>query len=189
MLLHSIRTNRFLCWCQGLDSKYNNRLLIFNIFLSLVCFRIIGADLHPIDIYHLLARSIYHIIFSPVCRRAGISSLEVRHRCRRKKPLRWKSINTQIHTHTHTHTRTRYSSIFMLTHFIPLVSFDTLWKHAKTAAFLMFSWGVKEIVGMKWVKVRKSIWYACVKMLLNNSLFEVKNLSPSTALLVPTKTE
>ena len=47
-----------------------------------------GAALHPIDIYHLLARSIYHIVFSPVCRRAGISSLEVRHRCRRKKPLR-----------------------------------------------------------------------------------------------------
>ena len=53
----------------------------------------------------------------------------------------------------------------------------------------MFSGGVKEIVGMKWVKVRKSIWYACVKMLLNNSLFEVKILSPSTALLIPTKTE
>ena len=53
----------------------------------------------------------------------------------------------------------------------------------------MFSGGVKEIVGLKWVKVRKSIWYAYVKMLLNNSLFEVKNLSPSTALLIPTKTE
>ena len=27
--------------------------------------------------------------------------------CRRKKPSRWKNINTRTHTHTHTHTHTR----------------------------------------------------------------------------------
>ena len=27
-----------------------------------------------------------------------------RHHCRQKKPLRWKSINTHVHTRTHTHT-------------------------------------------------------------------------------------
>ena len=31
----------------------------------------------------------------------------------------------------------------MLTHFVPLISFDTLWKHQKTSGFLMFSRGIK----------------------------------------------
>ena len=30
-----------------------------------------------------------------------------------------------------------------LTHFMPLISFDTLWKHQKTSGFLMFSAGIK----------------------------------------------
>ena len=37
-----------------------------------------------------------------------------RHRCRRKKPLRWKSRNTHTHIHTHTHTHTyTHTNIFM----------------------------------------------------------------------------
>ena len=31
----------------------------------------------------------------------------------------------------------------LLTHFMPLISFDTLWKHQKTRGFLMFSEGIK----------------------------------------------
>ena len=30
-----------------------------------------------------------------------------------------------------------------LTHFVPLISFDTPWKHQKTRSFLMFSGGIK----------------------------------------------
>ena len=38
-----------------------------------------------------------------------------------------------------------------LTHFMPLISFDTSWKHQKTRGFLMFSGVSIEISGMKWV--------------------------------------
>ena len=37
-----------------------------------------------------------------------------------------------------------------LTHFMPLISFDTPWKHQKARNFLMFSGGIKEVSGMKW---------------------------------------
>ena len=41
-----------------------------------------------------------------------------------------------------------------LTHFMPLISFDTSWKHQKIRGFLVFSGEVsKDISGMKWVNV------------------------------------
>ena len=39
-----------------------------------------------------------------------------------------------------------------LTHFMPLVSFYTPWKHQKTIGFLMFSAGLERDSSMKWVK-------------------------------------
>ena len=36
------------------------------------------------------------------------------HRCRRKKPLRWNSLNTHTHTHTHTHRLLSRCSISQL---------------------------------------------------------------------------
>ena len=39
-----------------------------------------------------------------------------------------------------------------LTHFMPLIFFDTPWKHQKTAGFLMFSGVSNEISGLEWVK-------------------------------------
>ena len=35
--------------------------------------------------------------------------------------------------------------IVFLTHFMPLISFDTPWKHQKTRGFLMFSGGLKRV--------------------------------------------
>ena len=43
-------------------------------------------------------------------------------------------------------------SFFILTHFTPLVSFDTPWSHQKIRGFLMFSRVSKETKDMKWVK-------------------------------------
>ena len=42
--------------------------------------------------------------------------------------------------------------IVVLTHFMPLISFDTPQKHQKTRGFLMFSGVIKGVSGMKWVK-------------------------------------
>ena len=39
----------------------------------------------------------------------------------------------------------------VLTHFMPLISFDTPRKYENTSGFLIFSGGIKEISGMKWV--------------------------------------
>ena len=45
----------------------------------------------------------------------------------------------------------RLSSLeIFLTHFIPLVSFCTLWKYQKTPGFLMFP--MEEIIDMEWVE-------------------------------------
>ena len=49
-------------------------------------------------------------------------------------------------------TRNYFQTRRVLTHFMPLISFDAPWKHKKTSGFLGVS---KEISGMKWVK---SIW-------------------------------
>ena len=38
---------------------------------------------------------------------------------------------------------------YLLTHFMPLVSFDTSWKQQKTKNFLMFSGGIERDSGMK----------------------------------------
>ena len=44
-----------------------------------------------------------------------------------------------------------------LTHFTPLICFDTPWKHQKTYDFLMFSGVSKEISGTKWVSIYDDI--------------------------------
>ena len=44
-----------------------------------------------------------------------------------------------------------------LTNFMSLVSFYTPWKHQKTEGFLMFSGGIEETSGIKWVKVTWNI--------------------------------
>ena len=44
-----------------------------------------------------------------------------------------------------------------LTHFMPLIYFDTPWKHQKTYGFLMFSGVSKEISGTKWVSIYDDI--------------------------------
>ena len=41
-----------------------------------------------------------------------------------------------------------------LTHFMPLISFDTPWKHQKTRGFDVFRGVSKEMSGMKWVNLR-----------------------------------
>ena len=40
-----------------------------------------------------------------------------------------------------------------LTHFMPLIYFDSPWKHQKTYGFLMFLGVSKEISGTKWVSI------------------------------------
>ena len=42
--------------------------------------------------------------------------------------------------------------LFLLTHFILLISFYTHWKHQKTRGFLCFQGVSKKIGGMKWVR-------------------------------------
>ena len=42
--------------------------------------------------------------------------------------------------------------LFLLTHFIPLIFFDTRWKHQKTSGFLRFQGVSRKIGGMKWVR-------------------------------------
>ena len=37
----------------------------------------------------------------------------------------------------------QWGTLLSLTHFMPLISFDTPWKHQKTRGFLMFSVGIK----------------------------------------------
>ena len=55
------------------------------------------------------------------------------------------------------------SSKLSLTHFMPLISFYTAWKHEETSGFVVFSWSIetssawvreykKEVCGIKWVK-------------------------------------
>ena len=39
----------------------------------------------------------------------------------------------------------------IFTQFMPLISFDTPWKHKKASGFLMFSGRIKRDIGMKWV--------------------------------------
>ena len=58
------------------------------------------------------------------------------------------------------------SAFLLLTHFMPLVSFDTPWKQ-KTRAFLMFSGVSKETSGMKLVKhlASKLVWSASFTVL------------------------
>ena len=40
-------------------------------------------------------------------------------------------------------TETSFWRTFLFTHFIPLIFFDTPWKHQKTRVFLVFSGGIK----------------------------------------------
>ena len=40
-------------------------------------------------------------------------------------------------------SKTPFSVLNALTHFMPLVSFYTAWKHQKTSGFLMFSGGIE----------------------------------------------
>ena len=68
-----------------------------------------------------------------------------------------------------------------LAHFMPLISFDTPWKHQLGSGFLMFSGGIKE-TGMKWVnRSRKDermsqTWrHRMVKMFGNEAIFLFKH--------------
>ena len=44
-----------------------------------------------------------------------------------------------------------------LTHLMPLVFYDTHWKHQKIRGFLMFSGVSKETSGVKWVKDKSTV--------------------------------
>ena len=59
----------------------------------------------------------------------------------------------------------------LLTHFMPLISFNTPSKHQKTSSFLLFSGLSKEINGIKWVNMllktlQKSIFLSSISIYL-----------------------
>ena len=85
----------------------------------------------------------------------------------------------------------------MLTHFVPLISFDTPWKHQKTRSFL-FSGVSKEICGMKWVneyhQLMGTYWFKAhysltmALQLLGTWIVSVDSFVPSAPFLYPLKT-
>ena len=65
----------------------------------------------------------------------------------------------------------------LLTHFMPLISFNTPSKHQKTSSFLLFSGLSKEINGIKWVNMllktlQKSIFLSSISNLFIQTSFK-----------------
>ena len=68
---------------------------------------------------------------------------------------------------------------FCISHFMPLTSFDTPWKHQKTSGFLMFSGGIKRD---QWHEMGYALnWYSAMLHQSNVQLmFKVNNSDTRT---------
>ena len=81
--------------------------------------------------------------------------------------------------------------ISYLTHFMPLVSFKTPWKHQKTFWFSVFR-GFRKTSGMKWVKTKNledgARWNETKIIFICYHLYLLSNGSPKTVLVRYVKT-